>query len=166
MKNYFLFLITTLFITVTGCSTGRSSVDVFGLVQRADKAYIQSRWFEASQLYHQVTEAVPDDAYAWFRLGNTYLRQGRIESAIHAYEQTIARDENHAKALYNLSLAYAFKALYAAEQADESLGQDDPASELVKNRIKRLQALVRQPAEQTESPASKLEMTQSSDISR
>ena len=147
-------VLLTCMLMLSACSNNpkKQNDDVFSIVDQADRAYQESRWLQASQLYKQVTELVPDDHYAWFRLGNTEIRQGRIDSAIYSYKEALTRNTSHAKTHYNLSLAYILYALSQMEQAQNSLRDEDPAKRSVQSKIRQLQKFVDQPIEYSNSP--------------
>ena len=89
---------------LSGCATesapGKNTV---ALLQDADLAYTQGNWTRAESQYRLIAQRVPGDAYAWFKLGNLYLRTDRANEAIYAYQQTLARDNTLYKDLYNVS---------------------------------------------------------------
>ena len=116
--------------------------DVFRLSADADRAYRESRWIEAAQRYGELTTRVPDDAYAWFRLGNVHARQGDYDRAIRAYEASLERDAAQPKPWFNLSTAYLLHAQVAMARARERLGPGDPARALIDARLAGLAALV------------------------
>ncbi len=86
------------------------SQTVFARVKNADAAYELDHWEEAARHYRAVIKQIPEDAYAWFRLGNVRLRQGRYAAAIEAYQKVLAREPGWSKAYYNLSTAYLLRA--------------------------------------------------------
>lgn len=64
-----------LILMLIGCATENpSGKDTVTLVQDADLAYTQGNWARAESQYRQITQRVPGDAYAWFKLGNLYMR--------------------------------------------------------------------------------------------
>ena len=109
--------------------------DVFALSQEAQTAYTQSRWIEAVTLYQRLVEYVPNDADAWFRLGNTYAQQGAYERAIHAYESSLANNSEQPKAWFNLSTAYLLNAQTAMRQSYDGMRSNDPARALIDERL-------------------------------
>lgn len=123
--------------------------DVFNLVAKADTAYNEGRWLEAEQAYLQLTSQVPDDYYAWFRLANVQLRQGRIDNAVVAYKQAAKRNPNQPKAFYNLATAHLFEALASLHQAKQRMRPGDPGLRVVAIRIHQLEQLIHQPLDET-----------------
>ncbi len=118
------------------------SDDVFAMSSLADKAYQESRWIDAAKHYSKLSELVPQDAYVWFRLGNTYAQQGAYEQAITAYENSLSRNSEQPKPWFNLSTAYLLKAQSALQQSWTQMRQDDPARRLVEQKLKMLNALM------------------------
>ena len=115
---------------------------VFRLSGEADRAYRESRWLEAARKYRKLTEAVPLDAYAWFRLGNTYAQQGDFHRAIVAYESSLERDATQAKPWFNLSTAYLLNAQTAMMKAWAQLREGDPARAMIEARLEALRTIV------------------------
>lgn len=117
-------------------------VDLFLLSVDAQRAYQQSRWFDAVRLYQQIVEHVPADASAWFRLANTYAQQGAYERAIYAYEQSLTHNSEQPKAWFNLSTAYILHAKGAMEHSRIRLAAEDPARKVIQHRMNELNNLV------------------------
>jgi len=118
------------------------SDEIFKLSAQADQAYRESRWLDSARHYQQLTEKVPQDAYAWFRLGNTYAQQGAFAQAIHAYEASIERDGHQPKPWFNLSTAHLLNAQQAMQQSWQQLRPNDPARLVIERRLELLQTLM------------------------
>jgi len=116
--------------------------DVFELSAKADRAYRESRWIDAARQYQKLTNQVPEDSYAWFRLGNTYAQQGAFAQAIHAYEASLARNSEQPKPWFNLSTAYLLNAQLAMTRAWEKMRPGDPARVMIERRLKTLSDLM------------------------
>jgi len=123
-------------------SAPAESSAVFELSRQADRAYRESRWIDAVRDYQRLTEEVPRDAYAWFRLGNTYAQQGAYDRAIHAFETSLTHDAEQPKPWFNLSTAYLLNAQSAMGRARSQLRSDDPARLLIEQRMDVLGKLV------------------------
>jgi len=121
---------------------GQWSDELFARSAEADAAYRDGRWIEAARLYEALTVAVPDDAYAWFRLGNTFAQQGDYARATAAYEASLERDAEQPKPWFNLSTAYLLRAQVAMTKAWERLRPGDPAREMIDQRIAGLRDLM------------------------
>jgi len=150
-------ILTFLVILFSACAVldqpaAKADRSVFLLVEKADRAYGQSRWSEAEQYYRQVIDKVPSDHYAWFRLGNTQLRRGLLDSAIYTYQQAEKRNPRHAKTQYNLALTYLMMSQRALHQSAGSLRENDPALVIVQQKLGQLQSLLDLPVEAQASP--------------
>jgi predicted Zn-dependent protease len=128
--------------------------DPFELARVADTAYDAGRLLEAQRFYRALTVRVPDDAYAWFRLGNIGLRQGDVAAAEQAFSKSLQRDDKNPKAWYNLATARLMHAQLALRSAFEQLRPEDPARSLTRNRLAALDNLIANRLEETASPAS------------
>jgi tetratricopeptide (TPR) repeat protein len=90
--------------------------------QAANQAYAAGNIRHAADLYESVVAAAPEDADAWFRLGNARFRLQKLEDAGAAYEHAIKLKPGYAQALYNLGvvrLKQAQAAMVASAQAGE-----------------------------------------------
>ena len=125
--------------------------DVFELSSQADVAYEQNRWLDAARHYEQLTQRVPQDPYIWFRLGNTYARQGHYEQAITAYETSLSQNAKQAKPWFNLSTTYLLSAQAAMLRARENLRSTDPARVMIEQRLVLLDELMHQRIEDAPS---------------
>ncbi|MFK7996003.1 MAG: tetratricopeptide repeat protein [Granulosicoccus sp.] len=125
-----------------GTGNTKPPVDLFMMSVNAQRAYQQSRWPEAVRIYQQIVQHVPTDAIAWFRLANTYARQGAYQRAIQAYEQSLTFDSEQPKAWFNLSTAHLLNAQTAMQYAQTQMLNNDPAKNMVSNRLQILHSLV------------------------
>lgn len=90
--------------------------------QAANRAYASGDIRQAADLYESVVVATPEDADAWYRLGNARFRLARLDDAGLAYEHAIKLRPDHAQALYNLGvvrLKQAQAAMVASARAGE-----------------------------------------------
>ena len=55
--------------------------------------------------YQRETELKPDDAFAWFQLGNAYCNSKRFDDAVAAYQQAIRLGRDYAMAWLGLAVA-------------------------------------------------------------
>jgi len=152
-KRIFLsiFLLLAVSSSITACnslphtptgSVSESTIAVLELAEEADLAYRQGRWLQAAQHYQQLTEQVPSDAYAWFRLGNTQAQQGHYERAIQAYNESLQRNSDQPKPWFNLSTAYLLRAQFALQESLKNLRLEDPARSVVSRRLRQMDALL------------------------
>jgi cytochrome c-type biogenesis protein CcmH/NrfG len=87
------------------------------LTGEAEQLVAERRLPEASTRYVRVVTAYPDNAQAWFRLGNVYLRGSQFGYAQRAFEQTLRADPQLTKAQANLALVHLYLFRVAANQA-------------------------------------------------
>ena len=109
---------------------------------QADAAYDSENWLQASTLYKEIVNIIPNDAYAWFRLGNSLTQLGQYGSAVNAYETSLSADNGQFKAWFNLSTTHLLSAKVVTLNALRSLGLDDPSRTNVKRRLDILTALL------------------------
>jgi cytochrome c-type biogenesis protein CcmH/NrfG len=77
------------------------------------------------QRYLDRTRARPDDADAWFRLGNYYALQNQWEKAEQAYREVLQRTD-HNGALHNLGLVQVRMGVKALQDAAAKIPPQDP----------------------------------------
>ncbi|MDF3981715.1 tetratricopeptide repeat protein [Luteibacter sp. PPL201] len=92
----------------------------------ADRAYAKGEIAHAATLYEAVVEALPDDADAWFRLGNARFRLQQPDAAVTAYDRAVQLDPHHARALYNLGVVRMKQAQAALLSSAEASPPGDP----------------------------------------
>lgn len=82
----------------------RQAADAAQRQSEARLAYARGDMQHAADLYEALVRDVPDDADAWFHLGNARFRLQRQDDAVAAYEQAIRIRPGDARALYNLGV--------------------------------------------------------------
>jgi len=86
----------------------------------ATRAVIEGNYYEAIEIYRQLTDMFPEDDEAHYQLGNYYFFfDGKTEDAIEQFEATIALNPKH-KLAYNV-LGYAYADYGKLDYAYESL---------------------------------------------
>ncbi len=112
-------LLTTMAVIIlSACATTENEAgNVYQMAFDADKAYGNSQWHIAEPLYLKLTKLVPDDPRAFFRLGNVYLKQGKLEQSVAAYNSAIFRSPEKAKYYNNLAVARILQAQQALNSA-------------------------------------------------
>ena len=127
--------------------------DAFELSSVADDAYKREDWAIAEKFYRRLIKQVPQDAYAYFRLGNVLMQYAKVDGAINAYNQALTREPNHIRALKNRSLAYLLRAEINLENTVDILKkQNDSASDSYLIALGNLQRLNAMPLHETVSP--------------
>jgi tetratricopeptide (TPR) repeat protein len=109
--------------------------------QAANQAYATGDIRTAAELYESVVAATPDDADAWYRLGNARFRLQKLDEASAAYERSIKLRPDHAQALYNLGvvrLKQAQAAMVASARAGEPGDQLRSDSGRIVQRLARV----------------------------
>ncbi len=133
----------------SGCATVKNPTpDAYALIKAADYAYERSQWQEAEKFYLNVIDAVPSDAYAYFRLGNTYTRQHRFMEAIEAYRHALAIDPKLVKAYNNLAAVHLIQAERAIETALASFPDGGAAMPLLRLRHEQIKKLTSIPVDE------------------
>ncbi len=77
-------------------------------LERADALYGEENWSGAAEAYRAVTEAEPDNAEAWFKLGLTFHKLEQYKPAVEAF--THAQDKGYQPeqlVMFNLAKSYA-----------------------------------------------------------
>ena len=149
MKKYMA--MGTLFLLLGGCATTNpdqaQSVDTVGdmtaLLGAADQAYAQGKWPEAEADYRKVITQAPNDGYAYLRLGNTLLKQSRLDEAAQAYTQALHDDINKSKAYQNLAMIRLLQAETALTAELETIPANDGSSAQVKHMLYHLKKITR-----------------------
>ena len=116
---------------------------LFTKIDLAESAYQQARWQEATKLYRVVLAQMPDDAYLWFRLGNSLTQQGDYDNAIRAFETSIQQDARQAKPWFNLSTAHLLGAQLASLKAWQTMDPEDPSRHAAQERLDGVTQLLR-----------------------
>ena len=105
------------------------STGLLSVKRAADQAYAQGDLARAGVDYQKLAQAMPEDAWVWFRLGNIAARQGHPNTAVKNYQAALIRDPKLAPAWHNLAivrLRQAQSALIAAVRlspSDSALSQ-------------------------------------------
>jgi len=94
--------------------------------QQADQAYTSGDMAGSIALYRKLTEAVPQEADYWYRLGNAYARLQQPDQAVDAYQQAIKRNGAHARAWHNLAIVRMRQAQAALIVSVSSAAKNDP----------------------------------------
>ncbi|KJV33174.1 tetratricopeptide repeat protein [Luteibacter yeojuensis] len=98
----------------------RPTVDVAKDAREARQAYAAGDMRHAADLYQAIVEAQPDDAGAWFHLGNARFRLQQPDEAVLAYGRAVQLRPDYPQAQYNLGvvrLKQAQAAMIASAQA-------------------------------------------------
>jgi tetratricopeptide (TPR) repeat protein len=130
----------------------QSRQDPFALAAKADDAYAIGDWLTAERYYQALTRNVPNDAYAWTRLGTVKLRQNNFVAAIHAYQRALERNADDPRTHFNLATAHLLQARDSLQKARTKLPEDDAAIAVIEEKLKHFEALVYGPIVEVASP--------------
>lgn len=100
-----------------------------GWLEQGLARYAEGKWDEAGAALARALVEQPDNADAWYRLGNVREEQKRDSEAVECFRRTVMLDAGHAKARNNLGAAYqrqgrqedAFTAYTGALESDPAL---------------------------------------------
>lgn len=153
-------LIMLALLALAGCATngqpfGRQD-DAIGLVTAADNAYLAEDWDAAEARYRDVISRVPNDAYAYFKLGNTLLKLDRWEEAVGAYRNALAVDPSHSKAASNLASVYLMQADHALHIAIDYMKDNDPRAAMLVLREKKIHEIVNIPVDENKASGTQI----------
>ena len=153
-------MLATLLLLISGCATNSASdgsssgANAFELVGKADRAYNQGKWKEAEQAYLAVIAQVPNDAYAYFRLGNSLAKQLRFNEAATAYNTSLRYDANKTKVYHNLAMIHLLQAESSLSAGLKSIPEQDGNAAQVKHMLWQLKKITRVSLKEVQSPIS------------
>lgn len=139
---------TLLFGCATLSQSGNGSSDAMSLLTRGDAAYRQGDWPLAEQYFRELTQRMPTDALARFKLGNTLVQQHRLEEGAKAYVEALQRDPASAKAANNLATVYLMLAQESLEVALRNLPAGDSSTALLALRRQQIHQIAEIPVEE------------------
>lgn len=154
---YFCLLLILSSLILSGCASTRHtnsrlsenfsqsdsrSTNMISLMENADEAYDSGNWKSAIEFYEAIITSMPQDAYAWFRLGNALTRTGQINRAIYAYETSLSHNHAQFKPWFNLSTAHLLGAKIATLNSLQSISLNDPSRAMAESRLDKLNALL------------------------
>ena len=121
----------------TGPAPPPQSASPVFIEERARQADETGRRDVAEGYYLQLTRLKPNDAAPWFRLGNLYAEQGRLDSAERAYREALRRRDD-AKTLHNLGLVQVKLGVGALREAQTRLPSTDAARQETRELLQTL----------------------------
>ncbi len=116
----------------------RATPELALLSQKAQLADAGGDVAKAEALYKAVLRNTPNDADAWYRLGNLYANNNRPAEAAIAYERTLVADNSHARAWHNLAIIRLRQSYAALLQAQITVNEEDPLTERIDNTLDQL----------------------------
>lgn len=116
-------------LLVSGCATLQPNVDPRPIREQARRAYEASNYERAVEHYVDYLQQRPEDAQAWYRLGNAQAQLGRLEAAESALRQALALNSKMDRARHNLGLVQIQLGVMAILEARRGLPDvDQPAA--------------------------------------
>lgn len=134
-------VLTLLFSGCAGTKTGKT---VFDYEKEATIAYSDGKYDIAVKRYEYLVERVPKDANFWFRLANSYAKNGETDKAISAYRNTLLRDTSYEKAWYNLGVIQMQQALKTFIDMQSAIQINSPVRPLAEEKMNGLFILLGQ----------------------
>ena len=137
--------------TGSGLSGGgklTSAASVFSadqLLERGVKSYFEGHYRLAEKDLLAVTRLVPEDAMAWFRLGNLYNRQQQLDKAAAAYQQALVRQGNLYKAWHNLGIVQMKLTQRHFQQLQDLAPADSPLKQRAQFYNQQIERLLTEP---------------------
>ena len=137
---------------LNACATKPQRGEVGKYLEKAERAYDAEEWTQAEGAYRELTRLVPQDAYAFFRLGNTLAKQARLDEAAFFYRESLARDAGLARAYSNLAMVYLLLSESAYEAAIEKAQGKDKSTETARKMLTVVRKITNIPVQEIESP--------------
>jgi tetratricopeptide (TPR) repeat protein len=137
-----LFLLTI--VCLSGCATIQPGKTVFDYEREGNEAYANGNYDIAVNRYEYLVKQIPKDANFWFKLANSYARNGEPDKAIMAYQNTLLRDTGYAKAWYNLGIIQVQQALKTFIDMQKAIPADNPVRPLAEEKMNDLFRLLGQ----------------------
>lgn len=140
-------------ISLTGCSVATPGKTVFDYEREASQAYENGRYEIAVNGYEYLVKQVPKDPNFWFRLGNSYGKNGDLNKSAMAYQNTLLRDVTYEKAWYNLGVIQMQQALKTFIDMQKAIPQNSPVQPLAEKKMNGLFLLLGQNPDEKIQPA-------------
>jgi len=129
------FTLPLLALLTIGCSSNEvanaenpPTTSLLVVENKAEAAYHGGHLDISEGYYRQLLDAKPRYSPAWFRLGNIYTRNNRLQAAVNAYQRCLQLDINHEKAWHNLAVARMRQATDVLLSAQAQIGSNSPMS--------------------------------------
>jgi cytochrome c-type biogenesis protein CcmH/NrfG len=104
----------------------RQDADVAQQAREAHQAYARGDMQQAADRYEALVQRAPEDADAWFQLGNALFRLQHPDDAVAAYSRAVQIRPDHARALYNLGVVRLKQAQAAMIESAQAGKPGDP----------------------------------------
>ncbi|OGB27464.1 MAG: hypothetical protein A3I66_06150 [Burkholderiales bacterium RIFCSPLOWO2_02_FULL_57_36] len=125
-----------------GCAMlSTESGNLYDMRRDAQVAYAGGQDERAEKLLIGLTRAVPNDAEAWFYLGNLYARTNRPEQATEAYQKSLMLNSGDVRAWHNIGVVRVREAWAAFIQAHHLAQPDDPLHAKLESLINAMEKI-------------------------
>jgi len=146
-------LLMLLPLLMFGCASTSHNTENYDLVANADKAYENGDFRSAELAYMELVHKMPNDPYAYFKLGNTFANQHKFDEALQAYYETLRRDETYIKAYNNIATVYLLKAEFSLQAAINNFPDDHQSAIAGRAKLNELRKISRMSLTEVASPA-------------
>lgn len=129
---------------LTGCGAMETRTESGGeeflkMQREAQAAFDSGENARAEVLYKGLLRAMPNDAEAWFRLGNLYARSDNAEQAVDAYLRCLSINGNDARAWHNLGVVRLRQAWASLLRANTLTAPPEPINAMSAEMIRALE---------------------------
>lgn len=135
------------------CATQPENGEIMKHLEAAERAYDSRDWRAAEESYLELTKRIPQDAYAYFRLGNALAKQARFDEAADAYREALVRDAGMAKAYSNLGMVRLLQAEAAFDASIAKASNNEASTSNSKKMLKEIRKITNIPVLEVGSPA-------------
>lgn len=115
------------------------SEEFLKMQREAQAAFDSGENARAEVLYKGLLRAQPNDAEAWFRLGNLYARTDNADQAVNAYLTCLSLNGNDARAWHNLGVVRLRQAWAALLRANTLTAPPEPIHTISAEMIRALE---------------------------
>lgn len=137
------------------CATQPENGEVMKYLEKAERAYESQDWRLAEEGYRELASRIPQDAYAYFRLGNTLAKQARFDEAAQAYQEALVRDAGMAKAYGNLGMVRLLQAEAALDASIAKASSNDTSTTNSKKMLKEIRKITNIPVLEVGTPVAR-----------
>lgn len=111
------------------------------LNKEAYSAFENAMLERAEPMYREIVSRQPENADAFFMLGNIYLRMGHLDAAVSHYRTSIEIDPNQSRTWYNLYLATIQQAIGVLENGMSRVSDKDMHYGPMEDQLRKLYGL-------------------------
>lgn len=142
-----IFILT--FLMLSGCALNPASKhssfyaneSLSELNKKAYNAFENAMLERAEPMYREIVNRQPENADAYFMLGNIYLRMGHLNAAVSHYRNSIQLDPDQSRTWYNLYLATIQQAIGVLENGMSRVSEKDIHYGPMESQLRKLYGL-------------------------